>query len=399
MGMTEAPFSRDPISHLHGAPTHTVSKRTQPGNTHIHHAQPTVTRGEKEVEEGGGVRASGKSPAGGCPPKSSEVLSPPPGSGVHPRPRDADPRDGHAGGLRRAENRTMRTRRPAGSCCGGRWWWQQAPPVHPRPPVGTSTLLSRSPTYVPRVSLNSKIFLMSSACFFQEELLSPFSRAMADEGGVCRGRRGCAAGARGAGVGALRRGRPATGAQAAAAASLSGRAGAGARGCSAREPEETLCCGRASSSAVSSFTLAAAAVPPWLLFLLVSGTDFLPPPLAPLLCRRLPASLSATFLPPFSSLPAARLAPSPSSPSSSSRGLPALPARPGRLPPPASPPPARCRLRGCPAPRERRAPGVGHRRRLAAARALEPRRGQVRGTPAGARRRGARGRTPALEVL
>lgn len=200
--------------------------------------------------------------------------------------------------------------------------------------AGTSTLLSRSPTYVPRVSLNSKIFLMSSACFFHEELFSPFSRAMADKGGVCGGRRGGLAGARGAGVGALKRGRPARGAQAAAAASLSGRAGAGARGCSAREPEETLCCGRASSSAVSSFTLAAAAVPPWLLFLLVSGTDFLPPRLALLLCRRLPASLSATFLPPFSSLPAARFAPSPSSPSSSSRGLPALPALPGSLPPP-----------------------------------------------------------------
>lgn len=44
----------------------------------------------------------------------------------------------------------------------------------------TSTLWSPAPTYVPRVSLNSKIFFMSSACFFQEELLSPFSRAMAD---------------------------------------------------------------------------------------------------------------------------------------------------------------------------------------------------------------------------
>lgn len=44
----------------------------------------------------------------------------------------------------------------------------------------TSTRWSPAPTYVPRVSLNSKIFLMSSACFFQEELLSPFSRAMAD---------------------------------------------------------------------------------------------------------------------------------------------------------------------------------------------------------------------------
>lgn len=124
--------------------------------------------------------------------------------------------------------------------------------------------------------------------------------------------------------------------------------GAGMLGAGA---EETWCCGRASSSAVSSFTLAAA-VPPWLLFLRVSGTDFLPP-LARLLCCRLPASLSATFLPPFSSLPAARPAPSPLL-------LPRAP-RPLRAPrpPPASPPPARCRLRGCPAPRERRAPGAG----------------------------------------
>lgn len=51
----------------------------------------------------------------------------------------------------------------------------QLPPPMPLPPAG-----SPAPTYVPRVSLNSKIFLMSSACFFQEELLSPFSRAMAD---------------------------------------------------------------------------------------------------------------------------------------------------------------------------------------------------------------------------
>ncbi|CAI9153868.1 unnamed protein product [Rangifer tarandus platyrhynchus] len=144
--------------------------------------------------------------------------------------------------------------------------------------------------------------------------------------------------------------------------------------------EETLCCGRASSSAVSSFTLAAA-VPPWLLFLRVSGTDFLPP-LARLLCCRLPASLSATFLPPFSSLPAARPAPSPLL-------LPRAP-RPLRAPrpPPASPPPARRRLRGCPAPRERLAPGAGapaRRRTLpAAARALEPGKGQVQGTRAGA---------------
>lgn len=159
-----------------------------------------------------------------------------------------------------------------------------------------STLFSPVPTYVPRVSLNSKIFLMSSACFFQEELLSPFSRAMADEGSEAARRRGRA---RGAGAGALRRGRPVAEAQ-------EGPRGPGraAWGCSAREPEETWCCGRASSSAVSSFTLAAAAVPPWLLFLLFSGTDFLPPLLlARLLCSGLPASLSATFLPPFPASP------------------------------------------------------------------------------------------------
>lgn len=33
-------------------------------------------------------------------------------------------------------------------------------------------------TYVPRISLNSNIFLMSSTCFFQHFPESPFSRAM-----------------------------------------------------------------------------------------------------------------------------------------------------------------------------------------------------------------------------
>lgn len=154
--------------------------------------------------------------------------------------------------------------------------------------------------------------------------------------------------------------------------------GAGMLGAGA---EETLCCGRASSSAVSSFTLAAA-VPPWLLFLRVSGTDFLPP-LARLLCCRLPASLSATFLPPFSSLPAARPAPSPLL----LPRLPALSVLPGRLPPPRLPRAAAfgdVLLPGSAVPRAR-----GHRRRRpvtlpAAARAPEPGKGQVQGTQAGA---------------
>lgn len=160
--------------------------------------------------------------------------------------------------------------------------------------------------------------------------------------------------------------------------------GAGMLGAGA---EETLCCGRASSSAVSSFTLAAA-VPPWLLFLRVLGTDFLPP-LARLLCCRLPASLSATFLPPFSSLPAARPAPSPLllPPPFSSRGLPALSGLPGRLPPPCLPRAAAfgdVLLPGSAVPQAR-----GHRRRRpatlpAAARALQPGKGQVQGTRAGA---------------
>lgn len=55
--------------------------------------------------------------------------------------------------------------------------------------------------------MNSKIFLMSSACFFQEELLSPFSRAMADEGGVRGGRRSRAARGAGGRGGSARRGR------------------------------------------------------------------------------------------------------------------------------------------------------------------------------------------------
>lgn len=226
--MTGAPFSRDPISHLHGVPIHTVSKHTQPVNTHIHHSQPTVTRGEKEVER---VAVSGEV-------ESRLLVTVLPKARSSSRPgRRAVPTRARGTQTQALDTRgAPQSREPdnedaATSRFLPRWLAVVAAGAACAPTAaGTSTLLSRSPTYVPRVSLNSKIFFMSSACFFQEELLSPFSRAMADEGDVCGGRRGGAAGARGAGVGALRRGRPATGAQA-AAASRSGRAGAGARGC------------------------------------------------------------------------------------------------------------------------------------------------------------------------
>lgn len=96
-----------------------------------------------------------------------------------------------------------------------------------------------------------------------------------------------------------------------------------------------------------------------------------------------PHFLLLSCLPSPPSQPPALLPPS----SSSSRGLPALPARPGRLPPPRLPRAAAfgdVLLPGNAVPRT-----PGHRRRRpatlpAAARALEPRRGQVRGTQAGA---------------
>lgn len=168
-------------------------------------------------------------------------------------------------------------------------------------------------------------------------------------------------------------------AEAARAQGCPGGPGLAARGCSAQDPE-TYCCGRASSSAVSSFTLAVAAVPPWLVFLLVSGTDFLPSPPARLLCRGLPASLSATFLPPFSAYP----------PPGCSLLLLLRTPRPPRAPRPPHLPPtpprlpvsrARCRLRGYPAPRARRhcrqPPPPTAAKLSAAACALEPERGLV----------------------
>lgn len=61
MGMPGARFSRDHVSRGHGAPMHTVSRRTQPVNRNIHHAQPTVTHGEKS--RGRRCQGSEKSPA------------------------------------------------------------------------------------------------------------------------------------------------------------------------------------------------------------------------------------------------------------------------------------------------------------------------------------------------
>lgn len=67
MRMPEARFSRDHFSHPHGEPIHMVSKRTQPVNRNIHHAQPPVTRGEKEVERAA-VSGEVDVPAGDCAP-------------------------------------------------------------------------------------------------------------------------------------------------------------------------------------------------------------------------------------------------------------------------------------------------------------------------------------------
>lgn len=76
----------------------------------------------------------------------------------------------------------MRIQRPVNFCRGGGGGGGSSSSHRCKAAAtdATSTLWSPEPTYVPRVSLNSKIFFMSSACFFQEELLSPFSRAMAD---------------------------------------------------------------------------------------------------------------------------------------------------------------------------------------------------------------------------
>lgn len=188
MGMTEAPFFRDPICHLHGAPIHTVSKRTQPVNTHIHHAQPTVTRGEKEVER---AAVSGEVES-----RLPMIVLPKTRSSSRPHP-GAVPTRAQGTQTHMLETRgAPQSREPDNEDAGTSRFLLRWPVVVAAgaacalTTAGTSTLLSRSPTYVPRVSLNSKIFLMSSACFFHEELLSPFSRAMADEGGVCGVRRG-----------------------------------------------------------------------------------------------------------------------------------------------------------------------------------------------------------------
>lgn len=164
--------------------------------------------------------------------------------------------------------------------------------------------------------MNSKIFLMSSACFFQEELLSPFSRAMADEGGGQRPERQGRVGSTGRGrrrVPESRGGR---------AAMLGPGAGGdfglrqsflfgsflfhSRRRCSRSLPSFSFCWSRAQTSCRRRS----------------------PAPLPPL-----PASLSATFLPP--QLPPLRPPSSlPSRSSSSSSpplGLPALRVRPGRL--------------------------------------------------------------------
>lgn len=268
----------------------TVSKRTKdpPGSAHSH------AWGEKP---GGGGRGSGKSPARvSCSPRPA-LPSPAQapclpwallihavdarGSPLEPSPRPSS-----------ARGRRARVRRGAGD--GG--CRSLRAPAHAE--AAPTTLESAAPTYVPRVSLNSKIFLMSSACFFQEELLSPFSRAMADEGSAagrpgarwgggaapgCRVRRrscpepecrarGCprcgdahdagrgdaqsrGAESRDAGLGEAGRGDAQDAGRGDAGRGEAGRRGPGAR------------CRRASSSAVSSFTLAAAAaaaVPPWL---------------------------------------------------------------------------------------------------------------------------------------
>jgi hypothetical protein len=202
--------------------------------------------------------------------------------------------------------------------------------------------------------LNSKIFLMSSACFFQEELLSPFSRAMADERGAAR---------RGG------RGRAGEGAPGARRGGRGRRSGAGMPGAGREAPG----CRRASSSAVSSFALAAA-VPLWLFSPLVLGTDFLPPPLA--VSEPPPASL--TFLlsclppapaPPPAPLPPPRLLPRAPRPPRAPRHLPAT------SPPPARPPSGM----SCSPPQERRDLGVGAPRSPGRPCALESRGGQVRG--------------------
>lgn len=132
----------------------------------------------KQVGGLGGTKVQG---AGWCPESAR-------GQPARGAPSSPNPAPGVVGGKRfakrkeelgRAQKPTRRTRRAS-------------PPRHPnhpisdpRVPVAQRSVGERGAeplTYVPRVSLNSKIFLMSSAGFFQDTLLSPFSRAMAAEG-------------------------------------------------------------------------------------------------------------------------------------------------------------------------------------------------------------------------
>ena len=125
MVMPGARFSRDHVSRGHGAPMQTVSRRTQPVNRNIHHAQSRVGRSR----EGGGAREV-KSRPPATDPESPEP--PPPRSGSHPGPRGADPRGRHAGGTqsREPDNEDAATRRFL-----PRWRrrWQREPPLQPWP--------------------------------------------------------------------------------------------------------------------------------------------------------------------------------------------------------------------------------------------------------------------------
>lgn len=119
----------------------------------------------------------------GCPPTAQ---SPPPRRGAYPRPGAQT----HAWGARGGGLRGAQTPHDEDAATSRFLPLVATPLVAPGAAARSPLVLSAVPTYVPRVSLNSKIFLMSSACFFQEELLSPFSRAMADAGGARGGTAG-----------------------------------------------------------------------------------------------------------------------------------------------------------------------------------------------------------------
>lgn len=173
----------------------------------------------------------------------------------------------------------------------------------------------------------------------------------------------------------------ASAAEARAAARRSRRAGRAVRGCSAREPRRL---GAAAELPLLQFPLSLS--PPRSL----PGSYFCASR-AQTSCRRSPGSFAAGCQPHFLLLSCLPSPPSPPPallpPPSSSRGLPALFVLPGRLPPPRLPRAAAfgdVLLPGSAVPRAR-----GHRRRRpvtlpAAARALEPGKGQVQGTQAGA---------------